>query len=262
MTEAGALYAGDVVHERFAPRRHRLRYRIFQMLIDVDQAAALGAKLKLFSHNQPGVFSLYDADHGDGGGSLRAFAEAALTAAGLDLLGGQILIQCMPRVLGYVFNPLTLFYCYNAGGDLSAMIYEVHNTFGQRHNYVIPVAHDGASQVRQSCGKMFHVSPFMGMDMTYDFTIQAPGETVSTVIQGLGADGAPLIFAAFRGSRRPFTDQQILRAFVTYPLLTFKVVGAIYFEAVKLLLKGLRLRPAPPAPPTPVTVGASGAWTP
>jgi DUF1365 family protein len=264
MTVPDGLYVGEVVHERFAPRRHRLSYRIFQMLVDVDAAPALARRLKLFSHNRPGLFSLHDKDHGDGGGRpLRAFAEESLTRAGLALPGGQILIQCMPRVLGYVFNPLTLFYCHDPEGRLAAIIYEVHNTFGQRHSYVIQVAPeegapDHAGKVRQSCGKSFHVSPFMGMDMSYHFTIGAPGETVSTVIQGLGPDGKPLIFAGFKGARRPLSDGQLLKLFVTYPLMTLKVTAAIHVEAVRLLLKGLRLKPAPPAPTGPVTLGVAG----
>lgn len=263
MTVADGLYVGEVIHERFAPRRHRLSYRIFQMLLDVDAAPALAKRLKLFSHNGPGLFSLHDKDHGEGTGRpLRAFAEESLRQAGLALPGGQILIQCMPRVLGYVFNPLTLFYCHDAQGRLAAMIYEVHNTFGGRHSYVIPVAQedgagDDAGKVRQSCGKALHVSPFMGMDMSYHFTIGAPGERVSTVIQGLGPDGSPLIFAGFKGARRPLTDGQLMRLFVTYPLMTLKVTAAIHLEAVKLLLKGLRLKPAPPAPPGPVTLGVT-----
>jgi DUF1365 family protein len=258
VTVASGLYVGEVVHERFAPRRHRLSYRIFQLLIDIDAAPDLAKRLKLFSHNRLGLFSLYDKDHGDGSGrSLRAFAEDALSAAGLALPGGQILIQCMPRVLGYVFNPLTLFYCHDDGGRLAAMIYEVHNTFGQRHSYVIPVALDDSGPVRQSCGKAFHVSPFMGMDMSYHFTIGAPGESVSTVIQGRGAEGKPLIFAGFKGARRPLGDGQLLRLVATYPLMTLKVTAAIHLEAIKLLLKGLRLQPAPPAPPGPVTLGVS-----
>ncbi len=257
MTLADGLYVGEVVHERFAPRRHRLAYRIFQVLIDIDRAPTLAKRLKFFAHNGPGLFSLHDKDHGDGSGRpLRAFAEESLSQAGLPLPGGQILLQCMPRVLGYVFNPLTLFYCHDAEGRLAAMIYEVHNTFGQRHSYVIPVA-DSEGPVRQSCGKVFHVSPFMGMDMSYNFTIGAPGEAVSTVIQGLGADGKPLIFAGFKGARRPLSDGELLRLFVTYPLMTLKVTAAIHIEAVKLLLKGLRLQPAPPAPTGAVTLGVA-----
>jgi len=259
VTVADGLYVGKVVHERFAPRRHRLSYRIFQMLIDIDAAPALARRLRLFAYNGPGLFSLHDKDHGDGsGGPLRAFAEESLRQAGLAFSNGQIMIQCMPRVLGYVFNPLTLFYCHDAEGRLAAMIYEVHNTFGQRHSYVIPVTADHAGRVRQSCGKAFHVSPFMGMDMSYHFTIGAPGESVSTVIQGLGADGKPMIFAGFKGARRPLSDGQLLRLFVTYPLMTLKVMAAIHVEAVKLLFKGLRLYPAPPGPRGPVTLGAAG----
>jgi DUF1365 family protein len=262
---ASAIYVGEVTHRRFRPKQHFLRYGVFQVVVDIDELAAEDRRLRLFAHNRPGVFSIRDRDHGHlSAGSIRDFAETALAEAGVDLAGGRILMQCMPRVLGFVFNPITLYYCHDADGHLAAMIYEVHNTFGQRHSYVAPCAPrpgDGQDpkSVAQSCAKTFHVSPFMGMEMTYAFVVRPPGETVATVIRGSDrASGEALIHATFTGARREMTDGHLLRLLLAYPLMTLGVVAAIHFEALKLALKGLRLRPKPPSPSGPVTVAAAG----
>lgn len=251
---ASCLYFGEVFHERFAPRRHRLRYQVFQGLFDLDELPNLGRKLRLFSHNRSNVFAFHDRDHGDAeAGSLRAYIEILLKEAGLPVEGGRIALLCMPRVFGFVFNPLSIYYCYNVAGDLRVVVYEVNNTFGQRHTYLIPVdpaAHDG---VRQSCQKEFYVSPFMDMDMNYEFKLTFPGATLATRINGKGADGAPLIFASFTGVRRELSDSTLLAALVRYPLLTLGVVAAIHWEAVKLFVKGLRLRHRPSPPPVSVS---------
>jgi DUF1365 family protein len=249
------LYAGEVIHQRFAPRAHRLRHRLVQLVADLDEVDKLDARLRLFSVNRPGVFSLCDKDHGPGDRPILTFVREALAEAGLATGAGRIVIQTLPRCLGFVFNPLTLFYCYDEAGALAAMLYEVHNTFGQRHTYLVPVDDFDGVRLRQTCGKAFHVSPFMGMDMTYDFVVRPPGETVATVIRGMGPDGAPIIHAAFHGRRREITDRELLRVLLRYPLMTFAVVAAIHLEAVKLLAKGLRLRPSPPRPASSLTVG-------
>jgi DUF1365 family protein len=249
------LYFGEVVHQRFFPRRHRLRYRVFQGLFDLDELPRLSRELRLFSHNRFNIFALYDRDHEGGSvGDLRASVENRLREAGLPADGGRIALLCMPRVCGFVFNPLSVYYCYDTNGDLSANIYEVNNTFGQRHSYVIPVngTADG-DQVRQSCKKEFYVSPFMDMDMIYDFRLALPGTTVATCIDGSRTDGARLIFASFTGARRELNDLTLMAALLTHPLLTIGVVAAIHWEAAKLFAKGLRLRPRPPPPATAVT---------
>ncbi len=247
-----ALYDGGVVHRRYRPRAHRLRYRLFQLLLDLDELTALDRGLRLFGHNRFGLFSHHDRDHGDGSGRpLRGQVEAMLTAAGIDAGGGPIRLLAMPRVLGHVFNPLSLYYCHRPDGELAAVVLEVNNTFGERHFYLAAAA---GGAVRSACAKALFVSPFMGLDMTYDFRLAAPGERAEVAIFGREAGGAPLIFARFTGLRRPLTDAGLLGAFVAHPLVTLKVVAAIHVEALKLLAKGLRLRPKPAPPTRSVTV--------
>jgi DUF1365 family protein len=251
-----ALYVGAVTHQRFAPRRHRLRYAMFQMLFDLDETPALSRRLRLFSHDRFNLVSFHDRDHGDGrAGPLRGWVEDTLRQAGTPIDGGKILLLCMPRILGHVFNPISIYFCHRGDGALAAMLYEVNNTFGERHSYLIPVPEPPDGPIRQSCAKAFHVSPFMGMAMTYDFLITRPGDTLATTVHGKDPAGALLIAAAFAGARRDLTDPALARLLVTHPLLTLKVVAGIHIEAVKLFLKGVRLQPHPPAPREPVSVG-------
>ncbi|CDX55560.1 conserved hypothetical protein [Mesorhizobium plurifarium] len=247
-----ALYAGKVMHQRLKPRRHQLSYRMFFLLLDLDEIEVLSKRLHLLSHNQFNLFGFADADHGDGaGGSLKAYVERQLEAAGIES-GGAIQLLSMPRMLGYAFNPLSLYFCHNRHGDLQAILYEVNNTFGQRHSYLIPVgeAHDGT--VMQRCDKRFYVSPFMAMGMGYRFRIGLPGECVAIHITGSDGDG-PLIIASFSGKRRDLTDAVLMRAFLSYPLLTLKVVAGIHWEALLLWAKGVRLQQRPAPPRHPVT---------
>ena len=253
MSSNSALYVGTVMHRRFKPRRHRLRYRVFWMLLDLDERAALDARLRLFSFERFNLFGLRNTDHGDSSNvPLRTQVEKHLAAAGLDLKGGAIRLLCMPRMLGYVFNPISVYYCYDQAGVLQALLYEVHNTFGERHSYLIKVDDADGPIVRQRCAKAFYVSPFMDMDIDYEFRIQAPSERISLSIQGSDAQG-PVLVASLAGLRREITDEALIRVFVTHPLLTLRVIAGIHWDALKLLIKGMRLRPRPPAPP-PVTI--------
>jgi DUF1365 family protein len=211
----------------------------------------LSRRLRLFSLNRFNLVDFRDRDHGDGTRTtLRAQIERHLQRAGLVGDGGAIRVLCMPRVLGTVFNPLSVFFCHRADGRLQAMLYEVHNTFGERHSYLIPVTDADADQpvLRQSCAKEFHVSPFMDMTMTYHFRITPPAEHAVLAIEGSDA-GGKLISATYAGARRALTDANLLRAFIAQPLLAAQVLGAIHWEALKLWRKGLRLRakPQPPA---------------
>ncbi len=255
MTASG-LYAGVTRHARFRPRVHRLRYRLFMMLLDLDEAPALSRNLKRFGHNRPALMAFYDRDHLAGGDQpLRLQVESELTRAGLDLQGGPIRLLCMPRVLGFVFNPISVYFCHHPDGRLGAVLYEVNNTFGQRHSYLIPVskADSGKNEIAQSCDKRLHVSPFMDMAMRYHFRVSPPGETVRVIVDAHDAEG-PKLAACFRGERAELTDGAILKCFFAHPFLALAVVAGIHWEAIKLLRKGLRLKPSPPAPATPITV--------
>ncbi len=228
---------------------------MFQMLFDLDELPDLSARLRLFSHNRFNAFSFYDADHGDGSGQpLRPYVEGLMGQAGLSSVGGKIRLLCMPRIFGHVFNPLSIYYGYGPDGDLMAMLYEVNNTFGQRHTYLIPKDASQGELVQQSCAKDFHVSPFMDMDIVYDFRMGPPGPTIATTVNGRTGGGDPMIFASFTGRRRELSDGALLRVLLAFPFLTLGVVVAIHWEAVKMLAKGLRLRAGPPAPRAGVTL--------
>ena len=253
---ASALYEGLVTHARLKPRRHRLAYRIFQMLVDLDELPALDRSLRRFGHNRPALISFHDRDHGPGDGApLRPYVEAELARAGIDLEGGPIRLLCMPRVLGQAFNPLSLYFCHARSGALAAILYEVNNTFGQRHSYLIPVEPGQRAHVRQSCAKAFYVSPLMDMDLAYAFDIRPPGGDLLVGVTTSDAEG-PVLVASFAARRTALTDRAIGSAVLRHPLLAAKVLAGIHWEALKLLLKGVRVRPRPPAPAEAVTLVA------
>jgi DUF1365 family protein len=255
MTVTSALYAGAVVHRRAMPRVHALRYRCFWILVDLDELPALSASLRLFSHNRANLFGLHDRDHGDGSETpLRQQVERDLAAAGIDIDGGPTRLLCMPRTLGYAFNPLSIYFCHRRDGVLAAILYEVHNTFGERHRYLIPVE-AGAAVVRQSCDKRFFVSPFMGMDLRYEFRVVPPGERIVVGIRGR-AGTSTVITASLAADRHELTDATLLRALFAYPALTIKVIAAIHWEALRLVLKGLPLRRKPSPPERPLSIAS------
>lgn len=255
---ASALYSGLVSHRRTRPRTHALRYRIFMLLLDLDEGPALGRGLRLFGFDGPGLMSFQTCDHGDGSETpLKIQVEQHLATAGLEG-GGAVRLLCMPRVLGGVFNPISVYFCHRPDGALSAILYEVNNTFGDRHSYLIPVAADApGGVVRQSADKVFFVSPFMDMDLTYAFKVRPPGqgETAGLAVSIEVADAqGPLLSASFAGQRQPLDDRRLLAAWLGHPWMTLGVMGAIHWEALKIWLKGERIRARPRAPRNPVTL--------
>jgi uncharacterized protein len=248
MTLRSSLYVGSVMHRRMQPRMHYFRYRSFWLLIDLDELDELSSRLRWFSHNRSNIFSFYDADHGDGTETLvRVQVERQLSDAGVDLAGGRIRLLCMPRTLGYCFNPISIFFCYRADGTLAAVVYQVHNTFGQRHSYVIRVEGQSAA-LHQRCRKLFYVSPFLDMDMRYDFRITGPDERIAVGISA-SSSTKPALHAVLTGRRRELTDRNLMFVFLKIPAITIKVIAAIHWEALRLWAKGIRLhrRPSPPA---------------
>jgi DUF1365 family protein len=253
--DAFALYRGTVMHQRLRPRRHRLRYRVFTLLLDLDGLDDVAARLRLFSRNRFNLFSFHDRDYGAGTSeTLRDQVERHLREAGIDADGGPIRLLTMPRLLGYAFNPLSVYFCYRRSGALAAILYEVSNTFGERHSYVIPVIGDSGRPIRQECAKRLYVSPFLDMDMTYSFRVIPPDRRVGIAISGRDAQG-PIIVASLFAERAALSDSGLALAFVTYPLLTLKVIAGIHWEALLIWLKGIRLRGRPRPPEQAATVG-------
>ncbi|MEO6946611.1 MAG: DUF1365 domain-containing protein [Nitrobacter sp.] len=257
MTLRSSLYVGSIMHRRLRPPTHQFRYRAFWFLIDLDELADLSNKLKWFSYNRPNVFSFYDADHGDGSITpLRVQIEQQMVKAGINIAGGQIRLLCMPRTLGYCFNPLSIFFCYRADAVLAALVYQVHNTFGERHSYVIRIDH--AKDARhQCCRKLFYVSPFLDMDMRYDFRITGPDERITVGICARKSTG-PVLNAVMTGARQSLTDRDLMLVFLKSPAISIKVIAAIYWEALRLWAKGIRLRrrPLPPEQATTIVTAA------
>lgn len=254
MSFASALYTGHVLHVRHRPKRHRLRYSVFSLLVDLDELQLLCRNLKLFGHNRRAVFSVHDADHGDGKREgLKSWVAGHLADAGIAEQDLRVTMLCYPRIFGFVFNPLTVYFCSRGDGALVAILYEVCNTFGERHTYVIPVEASGHS-VRHECAKRMYVSPFVPMNCTYRFNIKPPGEAVAINI-GESDEEGPLLFASFVGERREISDAALLRMLLTYPLMTLKVVVGIHWEALLLWLKRTPIyRHTPAAIPVASTV--------
>jgi uncharacterized protein len=217
------------------------------MLLDLDEIDGFSRQMKFFSRNRFNLMSFFDRDHGDGSDvSLRQQVEAVLRQAGCKPDRTTIKLLCMPRILGYGFNPLSVYFCYRQDGSLEATIYEVHNTFGERHSYVMPGHGATADVVEHRCGKEFYVSPFLGMDMSYEFRVLLPAARVNIAIQGKERDEA-VIAASLSGTRRRLTDAALMKAFVSHPLLTLKVIAGIHWHALRMVLKGFRIHARAPA---------------
>ena len=252
----GAVYFGEVMHRRLGAVRHRFTYRVFSILVDLDRLDALGRRLKLFSYNRGNIFSFQDRDHGARDGTpLRPWVERHLSAAGLDqALGGRIRLLCFPRLWGYVFNPLSVFFCEAPDGRLAAILYEVSNTFGERHCYLEPVTPSAGGVIEQACAKRFYVSPFIELEGDYRFRVQPPDATLMIAIRQRARDGQTL-HAILSGTAAPFDDRTLLRALLAYPLMTFKIMAAIHWEALRLWRKGAKFQTRPAPAPGEITNG-------
>lgn len=244
---SSAIYTGTVRHSRLRPARHAFSYRVFYLYLDLDEIDSIATRLRWFSHNRFNLFAFHDADHGpDDGTPVREWIDRVLADAGITLGRGRVRLLSYPRVLGHVFNPISVWYCFDESERLGALVYEVRNTFGDKHSYVVPV--DASDRIRHTVQKRLHVSPFMDMDQTYDFTIAPPGDRLTLGIVQTDSEG-PIFRAGLATRRGELGDRALLRAFFTIPLVTLKTIAAIHLQAVPLWLKrvGVRRRPRPPA---------------
>ncbi|WP_370978567.1 DUF1365 domain-containing protein [Agaribacterium sp. ZY112] len=252
-----ALYCGHVMHHRFFPVVHRFIYRVFSVCIDLDELDALN-KLRFFSVNKFNLFSFFEKDHAQKQEKLARQIRTLLSEKGYSKATVKIKLLCYPRVLGYVFNPLSVYFCYNDKDKLEVILYEVSNTFGSRHTYVLEANSDKEHNniIKHSSNKLMYVSPFMPMDNRYHFRMQAPNDRVSVCIRQVqlapGNDSSEqsksdknqaLLHATFTGKRKQLSDRALLSAFFRYPLMSLKVMLAIHWQALKLWKKGLRLQP-------------------
>ena len=243
-----ALYRGTVSHSRLAPFSHNFEYRVFYGLFDIDELERLDRELHLFSLDRFNLFSFQTDKHGPvDSDSMRAWVDSLLADNGIDLEGGPVRLLAFPRVLGHVFDPISVWYCYGPDDELRAVIHEVRNTFGDKHMYVVPIT--SRADMRHGFDKHLHVSPFNPMNQRYEFTVNSPAERIAIGISQSDTDG--LMFrAGLRLTRLPLTDGNLLRLFFTHPMVTLKAVGAIHWQALLLWVKGARFhqRPEPRTP--------------
>lgn len=247
--QRSCLYHGSVYHKRLKPFIHELNYRVFYLWLNLDDIPALANNTRWFSYNRFNLFSFYDRDHASRDGTpIRPWIEKALKEKGYDdCLGGEIYVLCYPRILGYVFNPLTMFFCYDKKGTLRTILHEVKNTFGDQHGYLLPVEKDENGLIQQSCDKIFHVSPFIQMDAAYAFKIREPDDKLAvTITQDI--DEENFLIATLMGKKDTLSSARLLKSFFKYPLMTVKVIFAIHYEAFHLWRKGATFykRPTPP----------------
>jgi len=234
-------YSGTVVHKRLVPTQHAFSYRVFSLALDVDEIDRLAGSLRLFSRNRWNVLSFHDRDHGNGDGKpIASHVRSVLRQAGLGHASARITLLCYPRLLGFVFNPLSVYFCHRQDGRLGAIVYEVSNTFHERKSYVIPVTADDGGVIAQSCAKEMYVSPFTSRSGRYGFHVLPPGERVVIGVDFSSVDG-PVLKTHFRGERRNLSDWTIAGLVARHPLMTFKVMAGIHLQAARLWLKGVPL---------------------
>jgi len=238
MIGAVAIYAGDVVHERRSPQRHKLAYRVFQVYADVDRLSEAGAHSWLFGYNRFALMSVRDRDYADRMTPIAAHARRLLAEAGLEEAGERIMMLAFPRMLGYLFNPLTTYYCFDGSGRLAAMIYEVNNTYAERVSYVLPAGAPTNGVHRQACDKRMSVSPFTHGSGAYLFHMTEPNEALTLGIQFRDATG-PVLRTHVRARRIDLTSTNLVKQVTSNPFLTWKVIAAIHWEALRLALKGV-----------------------
>jgi hypothetical protein len=242
------LYRGEVVHARYSPRRHAFRHSVFFVALPLSQLRA--AENLWFGVNRHRLLSVHFADYGPGDGTAPAAWLGALLAREGIRADGEIVLQTFPRVLGYVFNPVSFWYCHDCTGALRAIVAEVNNTFGERHCYLLAREDAGpiATGATLAAHKVFHVSPFFDIDGGYRFRFRIGAERSLARIDLHARDGALLLHTRIAGRSVDWRPHALLGAWLAHPFMTIGIIARIHLEAARLWWKGVRFhrKPAPP----------------
>ena len=232
------IYNGTVIHKRFKPKIHFFKYKVFSLLIDLSELDNLDKKIGFFSYNKFNLISFFDKDHGDrDGSSVINWVKKNLKENDVNCENIRIKLLCYPRILGYVFNPLSIFYVYDKNDKLISLLYEVKNTFGEQHTYIFKIKENNL--LKHNCEKKFHVSPFIEMNCSYFFRTLKPADKISIIIDQYQLN-EKILYASQDGKRTDFTTSELIKSYLKHPLMTFKVIAAIHFEAFKLWTKGIK----------------------
>ena len=237
MIKNSIIYNGNVIHRRFKPKEHFFKYKVFSLLIDLNELEMIEKKIKIFSYNKFNIISFFDIDHGPrDGSSLREWIKKNLVDIGVNHDKVTIKLLCYPRIFNYVFNPLSVFFIYDQNSQLVSILYEVKNTFGEQHTYIFKTNDD--KNIVNNCSKKFHVSPFIEMECHYYFRVLKPSDKISVIIDQWDKVGK-LLYASQDGVAKELNNKNLLISFISHPLMTFKIIAAIHYEALKLWLKGV-----------------------
>jgi len=239
MIKNSFIYSGNVVHKRFKPKIHYFKYKVFSLLIDLSEIELIDKRLKIFSFNKFNIISFYNKDHGArDGSSIKDWVINNLKKNNINTKDIQIKLLCYPRIFGYVFNPLSVFYIYDKNLNLISILYEVKNTFGEQHAYIFKtdITHN---LLQHMCKKKFHVSPFIEMNCVYFFRLLKPGNKISIIIDQNDEDGK-ILYASQDGVKSELTNVNLIKSYLKHPLMTFKIILAIHFEAFRIWTKGIK----------------------
>ncbi len=240
MINNSCIYIGNVIHKRFKPKKHFFKYSVFSLFLDLDEINELDEKIVFFSYNKFNILSFFDKDHGyRDGSSIKDWLIHVLKKKNISTIDIKIKILCYPRIFGYVFNPLSIFFIYDADSNPIAILYEVKNTFGEQHTYVFKIDIKN-KQILNNCKKKFYVSPFMDLESKYFFKVLIPNERLSVIIDQRDKEGK-LLFASQDGERVKLSSKNLLISYLKHPLMTLKIISAIHYEALKLWIKGIKL---------------------
>lgn len=241
------------MHHRLEPKEHRFEYGIFLACLDLDELDALDTRLRWFSRNRRNWLEFRDSDHLPGAdpqgpepgkADTRHALRAWLARNGVDLASDdRVSLVTLPRIAGYVFNPVSFYFCTRPSGEAVCAVAEVGNTFGELKPYLVPLE-TGAKEASFRCvvPKHYYVSPFTALDVCFDFRLQTPGAGLRIAVNDV-RDGRPLLVTTLTGDRRPLTDREIVRLSLRYPLVTLKVITAIHWQALRLWLKRVPWHP-------------------
>lgn len=234
-----SIYNCTVVHKRFRPKEHHFKYDVFALLLDLSELSSIEKNIHLFSYNKFNLISFHDSDHGPrDGSSVIDWVKKSLIENKIDVEDIKIKLLCYPRIFGYVFNPLSVFYIYNTDEKLISILYEVKNTFGEQHTYVFKIE-DDKNLLQHNCEKKFHVSPFIEMECKYFFRVLKPSEKISVIIDQYQKN-EKLLYASQVGKKTELNNKELFKSYIKNPMMTFKIIIAIHFEAFKLWMKGIK----------------------